>query len=278
MANFSIVTNTGAINAQNKLTTNSIGMANTISRLSSGLRINGAKDDAAGLAIAENLRADVAALNQAVRNANDGIGIINTADAALGEVGNLLQRAVTLAEQAASSTSGADSGTAKTALNAEYNQILSEIDRISNTVQFNGVNLFSTTGATVDVQVGTGNTSNDRIQIATSALAASGLGLTSNKLTTAANAQAELVLVQTAIDTISSRRGTLGAAYNRLEKTISVITVQAENLKAAESQIRDANIAEEVVNLTKFQVLNQTGLSALAQANSSQQSVLSLLR
>ena len=278
MANFSIVTNTGAINAQNKLTTNSLGMSNTISRLSSGLRINGAKDDAAGLAIAENLRADVAALNQAVRNANDGIGIINTADAALGEVGNLLQRAVTLAEQAASSTSGADSGTAKTALNAEYNQILSEIDRISSTVQFIGVNLFSTTGATVDVQVGTGNTSSDRIQITTSALAATGLGLNTNKLTTAANAQAELVLVQTAIDTISSRRGTLGANYNRLEKTISVITVQAENLKAAESQIRDANIAEEVVNLTKYQVLNQTGLSALAQANSAQQSVLSLLR
>jgi flagellin len=185
---------------------------------------------------------------------------------------------VTLAEQAASSTSGADSGTAKTALNAEYNQILAEVDRISATVEFNGVSLFSTTGATVDVQVGSGNTSDDRIQVTTSALSATGLGLNTDKLTTAANAQAELVLVQTAIDTISSRRGDLGAAYNRLEKTISVITVQAENLKAAESQIRDANIAEEVVNLTKYQVLNQTGLSALAQANSSQQSVLSLLR
>ncbi len=281
MGQFSIVTNTGAINAQNKLMSNSLGMSNTISRLSSGLRINGAKDDAAGLAIAENLRADVAALNQAVRNANDGIGIVNTADAALGEVGNLLQRAVTLAEQAASGTSGSDNGTAKTALNDEYGQILAEIDRIASTVEFNGVKLFATGGATVDVQVGTTNTANDRIQLTTSALSATGLGLTAatgNVLKTATGAQAELTKVQTAIDTISSRRGTLGASYNRLEKTISVITVQAENLKAAESQIRDANIAEEVVNLTKHQVLNQTGLSALAQANSSQQSVLSLLR
>jgi flagellin len=281
MAQFSIVTNTAALNAQNNLTANSLQMQNTISRLSSGLRINGAKDDAAGLAIAENLHSDVQALNQAVRNANDGIGIINTADAALGEVGNLLQRAVTLAEQSSSGTSGADNGTAKQAINSEYKQILSEIDRISNTVQFNGVNLFSSSGATIDVQVGTSNTSNDRIQLTTTALSATGLGLTaaaSNSLSTSSGAQAELSKIKTAIATISADRGDLGASYNRLQHTISVITAQGENLTAAESQIRDANIAEEVVNLTKFQVLNQTGLSSLAQANTSQQSVLALLR
>ncbi|HNX19987.1 MAG TPA: flagellin [Acidobacteriota bacterium] len=286
MANFSIVTNIGALNAQNQLTKTSQGMQNTIARLSSGLRINGAKDDAAGLAIANNLNADVQALNQAVRNANDGIGVINTADAALNETGNLLQRAVTLAEQASSGTSGVDSGTAKTAMNQEYQQILAEIDRIGNTVTFNGQNLLNAASSSVDVQVGTGNTSNDRVTInltpSGNGLTATGLGLTTGSATTAlqtaSGAQAELVKVKSAIDKVSSMRGTIGAAYNRLEHTISVITVQAENLNSAQSQIRDANVAEEVVNLTKYQVLNQTGLSALAQANSSSQSVLSLLR
>jgi flagellin len=278
MANFSVVTNVGAINAQNQLVRSNIGLGNTINRLSSGLRINGAKDDAAGLAIAEGLRADVAALNQAVRNANDGLGVINVADSALGEIGNLLQRAVTLAEQAASGTSGQDSSTSKQALNDEYNAILSEIDRISATVEFNGLTLLSGTGTSIDVQVGTSNTADDAITITTTGVSASGLTLTSDNLLTASDAQEELVAIQDAIDTINSNRGDLGASYNRLEHTVAVITVQAENLKAAESQIRDANVAEEIVSLTKFQVLSQTGLSALAQANVTSQSVLSLLR
>lgn len=255
-----------------------LGLATTINRLSSGLRINGAKDDAAGLAIAEGLRADVSALNQAVRNANDGIGVINVADSSLGEVGNLLQRAVTLAEQAASGTSGLDSSTSKQALNNEYNALLSEIDRISATVEFNGRTLLSGSGATIEVQIGTGSSSNDSIAITTTGVSASGLALTTDNLLTASDAKLELVAIQDAIDTISTNRGSLGALSNRLQYTISVITAQSENLKAAESQIRDANIAEEVVNLTKFQVLSQTGLSALAQANTTSQSVLSLLR
>lgn len=278
MSGFSVVTNVGAINAQNQLTRTNLGLQNTISRLSSGLRINGAKDDAAGLAIAEGLRADVAGLNQAVRNANDGIGVINVADSALGEIGNLLQRAVTLAEQASSGTSGEDSSTSKAALSDEYNAILSEIDRIAATVEFNGRTLLSGSGATVEVQVGTGSTSNDLINVRTTGVSASGLALTSDALLTASDARAELVAIQDAIDDVNSNRGSLGASYNRLEHTIGVITVQAENLKAAESQIRDANVAEEVVNLTKFQVLSQTGLASLAQANSTSQSVLSLLR
>ncbi|MFN7967166.1 MAG: flagellin [Acidobacteriota bacterium] len=278
MASFSVTTNVGAINAQNQLVKTQLGLSTTINRLSSGLRINGAKDDAAGLAIAEGLRADVSALNQGVRNANDGIGVINIADAALGEVNNLLQRAVTLAEQAASGTSGLDSSTSKQALNDEYNALLSEIDRISATVEFNGRTLLSGSGATVEVQIGTGSGSNDAITITTTGVSASGLTLTSDNLLTASDAKLELVTLQDAIDTISSNRGSLGALSNRLQYSIQVITSQAENLKAAESQIRDANIAEEVVNLTKFQVLSQTGLSALAQANTSSQSVLSLLR
>ncbi|MBP7148634.1 MAG: flagellin FliC [Acidobacteria bacterium] len=278
MANFSVVSNIGALNSMNQLIKNQLGLSTTMVRLASGLRINGAKDDAAGLAIAENLRADVASLNQAVRNANDGIGVINVADSALNEIGNLLQRAVTLAEQAASETSGEDSSTSKAALSDEYNQILSEIDRIANTVEFNGLALLSGTGTSIDVQVGTGSSADDRITIQTSAISASGLSLASDTLITASDARAELDAIQLAIDEVSVERGNLGAYYNRIEHTIAVITVQAENLKAAEAQIRDANIADEVVSLTKFQVLNQTGLASLAQANASAQAVLSLLR
>jgi len=279
MAGFSVVTNVGAINAMNKLTKTQFGLSHTLERLSSGLRINGAKDDAAGLAIADALRADVAALNQGVRNANDGIGVINVTDSALGEVSNLLQRAVTLATQAASETSGADSSSSKGELNDEYTSILDEIDRIAATVEFNGVSLLTTGGATVDVQIGMSNTSNDTLTITTTAVPSSGLGLDTggSVLNTASDAQDELVALQSAIDTIAGNRGDLGAVYNRLDHAIQVITAQSENLKAAESQIRDADIAQEVVNLTKFQVLNQTGISALAQANISSQSVLSLL-
>jgi flagellin len=278
MASFSVVTNIGALNAQNQLIRTQAGLQTTIGRLSSGLRINGAKDDAAGLAIAENLRADVMGLNQAVRNANDGISVINVADSALQEMGNLLARAMTLAEQAASDTSGADNSTSKTAINSEYTQILEEIDRIASTVEFNGLSLLSGAGTTIDVQIGLGSSVDDRIQISTTGVTASGLGLTTGALLLKDDAQDELVAIQAAIDEISANRGELGAYNNRLEKTISVITTQAENLMAAKSQITDANVAEEIVNLTKFQVLNQTGLSALAQANSSAQSVLSLLQ
>ena len=278
MASFSVVTNIGALNAHNQLVGTQRNLQTTINRLSSGLRINGAKDDAAGLAIAENLRADVQGLNQAVRNANDGISVINVADSALGEIANLLQRAMTLAEQSASDTSGADSSTSKTAINGEYTQILAEIDRIASTVEFNGLSLLSGSGATIDVQVGLASSANDRIAITTVGISASSLGLTSDSLLTASDSRTELEAIQTAIDDVSGNRGDLGAYYNRLELTIQVFSVQAENLQAAESQIRDANIAMEVVNLTKYQVLNQTGLSALAQANSTAQSVLSLLR
>ncbi|GAB4369162.1 MAG: flagellin [Acidobacteriota bacterium] len=274
MAAFSVVSNLGALNAQNQLVKTQLGLSKAIARLSSGLRVNSARDDAAGLAIADALRADVAALNQGVRNSNDGIGLINVADSALAEVSNMLQRAVTLAQQAASGTSGSDGGAQKAALDAEYQAILTEIDRLNATVEFNGTFLLQ--GSTVTIQVGTSNTANDVISIATPTVDTTTLGL-SGDLTTAANAQTELVAIQSAIDTISADRGDLGAVANRLEFTISVTTVQSENLKAAESQIRDANVAEEIVNLTRFQVLNQTGLSALAQANSTSQSVLALL-
>jgi flagellin len=290
---FSVVNNVGSINALNQLAGTNKGLAKTLERLSSGLRINSAADDASGLAIADGLRADVAALNQAARNANDGVAVVQVADGALAEISNLLQRSVALAEQAASDTSGADSGDAKAALNAEYQEIMREINRISATVDFNGSVLFGSSGFTFDVQVGaSGTAANDTITLTTSALTAAGtasggLGLTGSgsgvtvtttALNTAAGAQSELALIRSAIDDVASRRGDIGAARNRLDSTVSVVSVQAQNLTAAESQIRDADVAAEIVNLTKFQVLNQTGLSALAQANLTTQAVLSLLR
>ncbi len=290
---FSVVNNVQSLNALNRLARTNIGLSKTLERLSSGLRINSAADDASGLAIADSLRADVAALNQAVRNANDGISVVQVADGALAEISNLLQRAMALAEQAASDTSGEDSSDEKNALNDEYQSILREINRISLTVDFNGRVLFGTSGATFDVQVGASATqANNVITLTTSALEAvgtgtgglgltgsgSGITVTTTALQTKAGAQTELAKIRAAIDDISSRRGDLGAALNRLEATVSVVSIQAQNLQAAESRIRDADVAAEVVNLVKFQVLNQTGLSALAQANASAQSVLSLLR
>ena len=290
---FSVVNNISALNALNRLERSNQGLGKTLERLSSGLRINSASDDASGLARADGLRADVAALNQALRNASDGISVVEVADGALGEISALLQRAVSLAEQAASDTSGVDSGAEKEAINSEYQEILREINRLSETVDFNGQNLFSSTGATFDIQVGASSSAtNNVITLSTEGLtavgtASGGLGLVgtgsgatveTTALLTKAAAQTELDNVRNAIDTIAARRGDIGAVRNRLQNTINVVSIQAQTLTAAESQIRDADIATEIVNLTKFQVLNQTGLSALAQANAQSQSVLSLIR
>ena len=292
MATFSVNTSITSLLARNQLGQTQNGLNTTLERLSTGLRINHAADDAAGLTIAENLRADVSAFNQGIRNANEGINVINIVDSALAEVGNLLNRAVTLAEQAASDTSGEDSSTSKSALDDEYTDILAEIDRISETVEFNGTALLGTTGGessggaqSLQIQVGLGSGANDRLTISTDGLSAQGtdtslngsLGLSEGSLATATGAQAELVAIQSAIENVNAQRGDLGATFNRLEHTIEVLTVQSESLTASESQIRDANMAEEVVNMTKYQVLNQTGLAALAQANAASQSVLALL-
>lgn len=285
---FSVINNIAALNAQNRLLQTEQGLARTVNRLSSGLRINSAADDASGLAIADGLKADISALAQASRNANDGISVVQVADGALSQISSLLQRAVTLAEQAASDTSGAFGSTAKSALNSEYQEILREVNRISDSVSFNGRVIFGASGLSLSIQVGTGTATSDSITIATASLSATGLALNAtgtgqSVATTALNtdkatAQAEVGLLKTAIDTISSRRGSLGSTLNRLVATAAVVATTSQNLQAAESQIRDANIAEEVVNLTKFQVLSQTGLASLAQANSNSQSVLTLLR
>jgi flagellin len=303
MGSFSIVNNIAATNAQNKLSVTNLKLNNTLNRLSSGLRINTAGDDAAGLAIADSLRADVRALNQAARNANDGVSILQTADSALNEISTMLTRAVSLAEQAASGTSGQDGSSSKQALDDEFQDILSEISRIAKSVTFNNLNLLggastgtSTGTPTLSIQVGLDNTAASKIEINTISINVSGsvagsfaagtatsrinlqFGMSGASLTTAADAVATLSKLQTAITNTARARGVLGSGMNRLTTTNTIITSLATNLQSAESQIRDANIAEEVVNLTQYQILTQTGIASLAQANVAAQNVLTLLR
>lgn len=303
MGAFSIVNNISAINAQNKLTITEIGLRKTLTRLSTGLRINSSGDDAAGLAIADGLRADVAALNQAARNANDGVSLLQTSDSALNEISLLLTRAITLAEQAASGTSGADNSDSKTALDDEFQDILDEIERISRSVDFNGLNLLggastgtSTGNPTLNIQVGLDAQPSSRIEINTVSINVRGtttvgytpgssttrislqLGFSGADLRTSSTALNTLATLQSAITATARTRGDIGSGINRLNATVSIIRSLSSNLQSAESQIRDANIAQEIVNLTQFQILTQTGISALAQANISAQNVLRLLQ
>lgn len=271
---FSVLNNVAGIQAQNELTITQLGLQRTLFRLSSGKRINSGADDAAGLAIADGLLGQIRALDQAVRNANDGTSYLQIADGGLGEVTNLLHRAVTLAEEAATSTVGTNG---VTALNAEYLEIQEEIDRIGQDTTYNGTALF---GATLSVWVGdTSNASTaSTIDVAITGLSAAGLGMTAAGFTSNTEAQTELSNLQTALNNVAQFRGTLGAGINRLQSAVSVIQSQLLNLTAAESQIRDANMAQEVANLTKFQILSQAGISALSNANAGAQNVLSLFR
>jgi flagellin len=287
MGSFSILNNISGLNAQNQLNLNNVSLNRTLLRLSSGKRINSGADDAAGLQIADSLRANTYALNQAVRNANDGIGVCQIADGALQEITNLLTRAVTLAEEAATET--VDS-TGRASLNAEFTQIEAEIARIADQTNFNGYDIFAAAGTnrvngSLSVFVGditaasSISVSIDTITTATGTVTSIGGGnLTSVDLTTQDLAASSLGAIQTALNGVSNMRAEIGAGMNRLQSAVAVLQTQSQNTQAAESVIRDANFAEEVASLTKFQILSQSGMAALAQANSSSQNVLSLLR
>lgn len=267
--------------AQQDLYTTNIGLNKTLAKLSSGQRIVDASDDAAGLAIASSLKADSMALDQAVRNANDGIAIVQIADGALSKLNDLLLRAVTLAEQSASDTVGTDE---KETLNVEYRQLLSELNRVISVANFKGENLFDA-AAPFQKSVYVGDTQfSSFITISIGGVNGAGtqaLGLSSgtsfSSISTATNAITTLHLLQTAIASISKWRGSLGAQQNRLVNAVGIIQVQGLNIKAAESAIMDANMAQEIVNMTKWQILMQSGISSLAQANASSQMVLQLL-
>jgi flagellin len=289
MGSFSILNNISGLNAQNQLNLNNVSLSRTLLRLSSGKRINSGADDAAGLQIADSLRANTYALNQAVRNANDGIGVCQIADGALQEITNLLTRAVVLAEEAATETVD---NTGRSSLNAEFTQIEAEIGRIADQTNFNGYDIFDANasgtnriGGSLSVFVGditapsSISVTIDTITTATTTVTnLGGADLTDVDLTTQDLAAASLTTIQTALNGVSNMRAEIGAGMNRLQSAVAVLQTQAQNTQSAESTIRDANFAEEVANLTKFQILAQSGMAALAQANSSSSSVLSLLR
>jgi flagellin len=252
----SILNNIPSLAAQNQLALTGSNLQRTLFRLSSGSRINSGADDAAGLAIADGLRANITALTQSARNANDGVGMAQVADGALAQVTSMLNRAVTLATEASTGTVGTSQRTDTT---------------------FNGTKVFGGAAGT-DIYL-TDSTTGSSITLAATTLTAAGLGLTGNlKGATGTAAQTELTAINTAIQTVASDRGTLGASINRLQSASNVINNEVQNLTTAEDGIRAADIPAEVANLTKYSILNQTGISAMAQANQMQQSVLALLK
>jgi flagellin len=274
---FSILNNISSLMAQNQVSLTNAGLQQTLGRLASGSRINSGADDAAGLAISNGLNANIAALNQSVQNANSGIGLFQVADGALSQVSALLNRAVTLATEASNGTvsSGQD-----TAINSEFQNILTEVGNIGANTTYNGTSVFTTSVTTVFMSDG-GTASS--IGGTTGALSKAALGgsssdFTSIDLTSSANAITALTALNTAVAGIASQRGTIGATINQLTAHTNVMNTQVQNLTSAVDGITAANIPQEVANMSKFQILTQTGMSALSQANQSQQAVLKLLQ
>ena len=273
-----------AMNANRNLTMNNTALSKNLEKLSSGYRINRAGDDAAGLAISEKMRASVAVYDQSIRNANDGISMVQTAEGALTEVHDMLNRLETLATQAANGTMDIEGGdTEKIALEVE--QLLTEIDRISSTTKFNGIALLDGTleaGDAFNIIVGE-DTTNDLIQvtIGDTAITTGDLGIdgVTDAITAgAAEAHGALESITGAIDTVSKARSTLGATQNRLEHSVNNLGVTKENLQNAESQIRDTNVADEMMAYTKNNILIQSAQAMLAQANQVPQGVLQLMQ
>jgi len=281
-----INTNIASLNGQRRLNSSTAALQKTFERLSSGLRIVRAADDAAGLSIADSLRADQRIASVAIRNANDGVSLIAIADGALSEMGNVLARMAELSEQSAN---GVLSVTQRSALQSEFAALGSEIERIAITTEFNGLKLLSG-GAQIDLQIGFNSASTAQIGFSGVAGTLASLGLAGagssqltysiNASTTAtgqASAKSALDAVKTAISSLVANRGTLGAAESRLNVTITNLQVARENFASAESQIRDADIASEAANLTRLNILQQAGAAVLAQANQQPALALSLI-
>ena len=281
-----IFNNTASINAQNLLGQNNTRLSNSVERISSGLRINKAADDAAGLAISEGLRSDIRTLRQAVRNSNDGVSLINIAEGALNEQASMLIRLRELASQAATGTTGS---TERATIQLEFNALRNEIDRITHTTRFNDQNLIDGSLASsvssanqIFIQVGIDNNANSRInlneQLDLTAITVSALNIDSLSVTSASGALDALEAINTAIGSVTATRGQVGSVQNRLVRTISNLNISVENLQAAESQIRDADIAQEVALLTRNQIMVQASTAMVGQANLIPQSVLQLLQ
>ena len=268
-------TNIASINAQRNLSQSTESLARSLERLSSGLRITRASDDAAGLAISERLRSQVRSYQQAQRNSLDGISLLQVAEGALNETSGILVRLRELAVQSANGTLGTPE---RAVVNAEFQDLILEIDRVANVTEFNGTKLLDGSAPTVTFQVGANNTANDQISVTGVDATATGIGVNALLVDTQANAQAALATLDTAITNVTTKRSGFGTAQNRLESTIRSIAVAVENTTAAESRIRDVDVASETAALTRAQVLQQAGIAVLAQANVSSQNALALLR
>jgi len=286
----SVNTNVAAINAYRNLSTTQTSLSKSLEKLSSGFRINRAADDAAGLAISEGLRSQISGLTQAARNAQDGISVVQTAEGALTEVHSILHRMRDLAVQAANDSNSTE---ARSNIVTEATQLQAELKRIAESTNFNGTTLLDkvsgSTGATMNFQVGSAGDSSSRIAVDLStanvasvatavSFAANASSTTGLSLFSHASAQAAIKAIDTEIATISTARANLGAYQNRFEHTINSVNVAVENLSASESRIRDTDMAAEMVNFTKAQILAQAGTAMLAQANTIPQGVLQLLR
>ena len=287
--------NIAANNAYRNLSSNASNGQKNLEKLSSGYRINRSADDAAGLAISEQMRSKINGLDQATSNANDAIGLIQTAEGALTETHSMLQRMVTLATQSAN---GTYNSTARGAISEEVKALKDEIDRIASTTDYNGVKPLqktaaaggggggavtptpapSGTTATSGIQVQIGPTASETLQIATTNMNTSSLGVKNISVSTVSKANSAITTINKAINTVSTHRAKLGASQNRLEHTINNLKTTNENMTAAESRIRDTDMAKEMAAFTKNNILNQAAQSMLSQANQQPQGVLSLLR
>ena len=280
-----IFNNIPSLTAQRILGVNNNRLALSVERISSGIRINRAADDAAGLAISEGLRSDIRALRQAVRNASDGISLMNVTEGALNEQAGILIRLRELSSQAATGTVGS---TERATIQLEFTALRSELDRISATTEFNGLKLINgnlASGVAANsqtmIQIGIDSTANSRInlntQIDLGSIDSTQLAIHNLSVTASAQALTALDVIDAAIASITGSRGKVGAVQNRLTRSIANLSVSVENLTAAESSIRDADIAEEVAELTRNQILVQTATAMVGQANLIPQSVLQLL-
>jgi flagellin len=273
----SVQTNTAALNAYRNLSITNDQMNTSMQRLSSGYRINSAADDAAGLAISTQLGSQISGMTQAVRNTQDGISVVQTASGALNETTSILQRMRDLSVQAANDSNSSGS---RADITTEVTQLTSELNRIASTTAFNGNNLLDGSSASLNFQVGADGTANDQISVDLSGANLSGIVSTMGTLdlTSASGAQAAIASLDTAISSVSTAQANLGAYQNRFQHTINNLNTAIENTTESQSRIRDTDMAQEMTNFSKSQILVQAGTAMLSQANSSSQSILKLLQ
>jgi len=269
-------TNMASMNALNNLNSAGRSLGGSFERISSGLRINRAADDAAGLGVAENLDAVERSTRQAIRNTNDGISMVQTAEGATAEVSNIVKRMRELAVQSASETLAS---TERQYIQDEYQELAAEVDRISSVTEFNGVALTDGSDTQLNIQVGAQSSSANRITITMGDLRSTVLGIDTGSidLSSATGAQTAIDTFDTALDTVNGYRSDYGSAQNRMDSALTNLETYSESLSAAESQIRDADFAFETAEMAKFQIIQQAGLAVLAQANQISSGALSLI-